>query len=223
MESIFSLVLVLGMLILVIVISKIESKEEKELESLDKILDYKKLEQKIDFYTKIGYMKTDNTCYKIGQWEDEVRENMNPIIKISDKYKPNKKISVLVGDYNKSSVSNTFCILESMGICVNIAKSGIEIIERIKNGEKYDFIISNNIYDRGDCDGPQMLEKLKEIDGFNIPVIVLTVSANKRHLFIGEFGFDEYMTKLLTQEQVIETFPKLIKNLKFIKIQEKKQ
>ncbi len=220
MEFIFSVVVVLGMLVLVIVISKIESREEAKTEMEDKFLEYKKIEQQIDFCTKLGYFK-DKSCYEIGQWENEIREDMNPIIKITDKYKPNKKISVLVGDYNKSSVSNTVCILESMGISVHIAKSGIEVIERIKNGEKYDLIVSNNIYDRGHCDGPQMVEELKKIDDFNIPIIVLTVSENKRHLFIGEFGFDEYMTKLLTQEQVIEIFPKLIKNLKFIKIEEK--
>lgn len=222
MESIFSLVLVVIMFVVIVVISIIDHKKSK-LEDLERDYELKEIEKRLDYYNKMNDFQMDDTNYKIGEWENEVRKNMNPIIKISDKYKPNRNISVLVGDYNKSSISNTVCVLESMGICVNIAKSGVEIIKRIKNGEKYDFIISNNIYDRGNCDGPQMLERLKEIDGFSIPVIVLTVSANKRHLFIGEFGFDEYMTKLLTQEQVIETFSKLNKNLKFIKIQEKKQ
>ena len=170
MEFIFSVVVVLGMLVLVIVISKIESREEAKTEMEDKFLEYKKIEQQIDFCTKLGYFK-DKSCYEIGQWENEIREDMNPIIKITDKYKPNKKISVLVGDYNKSSVSNTVCILESMGISVHIAKSGIEVIERIKNGEKYDLIVSNNIYDRGHCDGPQMVEELKKIDDFNLSLI----------------------------------------------------
>lgn len=222
MESIFSLVLVVIMFGVIVVISIMDHKKSK-LEDCERDYELKEIEKRLDYYNKINDFQMDDTNYKIGEWENEVRENMNPIIKISDKYKPNKKISVLVGDYNKSSVSNTASILESMGIDVKIAKSGVEIIKRIENGEKYDLIISNNIYDRGHCDGPQMLEKLKEMDSFNIPVIVLTVSENKRHLFIGEFGFDEYMTKLLTQEQVIETFPKIIKNLKFTKIQEKKQ
>lgn len=222
MESIFSLVLVVIMLGVIVVISIMDHRKSK-LEDWERDYELKEIEKRLDYYNKINDFQMDDTNYKIGEWENEVRENMNPIIKISDKYKPNKKISVLVGDYNKSSVSNTASILESMGIDVKIAKSGVEIIKRIENGEKYDLIISNNIYDRGHCDGPQMLQILKEMESFNIPVIVLTVSEGKRHLFIGEFGFDEYMTKLLTQEQVIETFPKLIKNLKFIKIQEKKQ
>lgn len=222
MESIFSLVLVVIMFVVIVAISIMDHKKSK-LEDWKRDYELKEIEKRLDYYNKMNDFQMDDTNYKIGEWENEVKENMNPIIKISDKYKPNKKISVLVGDYNKSSVSNTASILESMGIDVKIAKSGVEIIKRIESGERYDLIISNNIYDRGHCDGPQMLQKLKEMESFNIPVIVLTVSEGKRHLFIGEFGFDEYMTKLLTQEQVIETFPKLIKNLKFIKIQEKKQ
>ena len=40
---------------------------------------------------------------------------------------------------------------------------------------------------------------------------------------MGEYGFDEYMCKLLTQEQVIETLPKVIKDLKFTKVEEQKK
>ena len=96
------------------------------------------------------------------------------------------------------------------------------IIKRIKDGEKYDLIITNNIYDRGHCDGPNTLDHLKEIEGFNIPVIVLTISENERDTFVGYYGFDEYITKLLTQEKVKETFPKIINDLKFIKIEKQK-
>ena len=66
------------------------------------------------------------------------------------------------------------------------------------------------------------LYHLKEIEGFNIPVIVLTVSENERDTFVGYYGFDEYITKLLTQEKVKETFPKIINDLKFIKIEKQK-
>lgn len=158
---------------------------------------------------------------KVGEWEEEVRKKMNPIVKIKNKYKCNKDIHILVGDYNKTSVSNTVSVLESMGLNVNIAKSGVEIIKRIKSEEKYDLIISNNIYDRGHCDGPATVSILKDIDGFNIPIIALTVSENQRNLFIWEYGFDEYMTKLLDQDKILETLPKVIKDLKFTKIQKK--
>ena len=177
--------------------------------------------QKNTFFDTLD-IEIEKSGYEVGEWEKEVRKDLIPIIKVKTKYKPNKEISVLVGDYSKSSISNTIYILESMGIKTTIAKSGIEIVKRIKDGEKYDLIITNNIYDRGHCDGPNTLDHLKEIEGFNIPVIVLTISENERDTFVGYYGFDEYITRLLTQEKVKETFPKIINDLKFIKIEKQK-
>ena len=158
--------------------------------------------------------------YKIGDWEKIVRKNMHSIVKINNQYKINKEINVLIGDYDKMSVSNSVCILESMGLSVTIAKSAIEIMERLNNGEKYDLIITNNIYDRGNCDGPQLLYELRNCN-IKIPVIVLTVSHNKRAEFLSE-GFNEYMTKLLDQEKVKEVLPRIFDDLKFTKIKSNK-
>lgn len=47
--------------------------------------------------------------------------------------------------------------------------------------------------DSGHCDGPETLMRLREIDNFNIPVIVLTVSKGKRDMFVNGYGFNEYM------------------------------
>ncbi|MEF2663355.1 MAG: response regulator [Bacilli bacterium] len=159
--------------------------------------------------------------YEFEKWEEEVRKDMVSIVNIKQKYSTNKEVHILIGDYNKSSVSNSVSVLESLGTKVSIAKSGKEIIDRINNGEKYDLIITNSIYDRGHIDGPQMLQELKEKENFNIPIIVLTVSDNQREKFVDYYGFDEYMTKLLTQEKVIETLPKVIKGLEFKKISSK--
>lgn len=117
-----------------------------------------------------------------------------------------------------NSIRNTVNVLESMGIEVDTVKSGVGIIRKIKSGEQYDLIITNNIYDEGRCDGEQTMQRLKEIDNFNTPIIVLTISKGQRNEFI-EKGFDDYMEKILTQEQVLKVFPKHINDLKF-KIEE---
>lgn len=104
-----------------------------------------------------------------------------------------------------------------MGLKVSIANSGLEIIDRIEKGEKYDLIITNNIYDKGHFDGLDLLYELKNRDDFEIPIVVLTVSQNKRELFL-EKGFDEYMSKLLDQDKVLRTLPNVIKDLKFKKV-----
>lgn len=213
----------MAILVIVCIISNYYSKKEEEKKQERKEHQYEQfhtLSGRINFHRnqELSTYKLDE--YKIGDWEKAVRKNMHSIVKINNQYKINKEINVLIGDYDKMSVSNSVCILESMGLSVTIAKSAIEIMERLNNGEKYDLIITNNIYDRGNCDGPQLLYELRNCN-IKIPVIVLTVSHNKRAEFLSE-GFNEYMTKLLDQEKVKEVLPRVFDDLKFIKIKSNK-
>lgn len=227
MEGIASVIVIIIFVVAVIVelikekdkYTKENIKREEEFEKHKEY--YERLKKKLEEDELIYGFKENTINYKIGEWEEEVRKDMKPIVSIKDKYKSNKDIKVLVGDYNKSSVSNSVCVLESMGLNVNIAKSGAEVIERIKNNEKYDLIITNNIYDQGNYDGRDVLAELRNIKDFNIPIIVLTVSSGKRNEFVNIFGFDEYMTKLLTQEKVLNTIPNVIKDIEFTKVNKK--
>lgn len=223
MEQIFMLVFMV-ILIGVAIFFGIKEGRELEKENDRKQEDPNRFSKKIraikEEYGEFNY--EESPVMKIGEWEKEVRKNISSIVDTKTKYSSNKELKILVGDYNRASISNTTSVLESMGLNVTIANSGIEIIERIKNNEKYDLIISNNIYDSGHCDGPETLMRLREIDNFNIPVIVLTVSDGKRDMFVNGYGFDEYMVKLLTQEKIIETLPKLFKDLEFTKIESNK-
>ncbi len=210
-------------LVIVCVISNYYSKKEEKMKEERKKQQYEQfhtLNGRINFHREreLGSYKLDE--YKIGDWEKEVRKNMKSIVKINQKYKPNKEIKVLIGDYDKMSVSNSVSVLESMGLNVSIAKSAIEIMERLNSGETYDLIITNNIYDRGNCDGPQLLYELRNCN-VKIPVVVLTVSHNQRAEFLSE-GFNEYMTKLLDQEKVKEFLPNVFEDLEFTKIRSNK-
>ncbi len=210
-------------LVIVCVISNYYSKKEEKMKEERKKQQYEQfhtLSGRINFHREreLGSYKLDE--YKIGDWEKEVRKNMKSIVKINQKYKPNKEIKVLIGDYDKMSVSNSVSVLESMGLNVSIAKSAIEIMERLNSGETYDLIITNNIYDRGNCDGPQLLYELRNCN-IKIPVVVLTVSHNQRAEFLSE-GFNEYMTKLLNQEKVKEFLPNVFEDLEFTKIRSNK-
>lgn len=223
MEQIFMLFFMV-ILIGVAIFFGIKEGRELEKENDKKQEDPNRFSKKIraikEEYGEFNY--DESPVMKIGEWEKEVRKNISSIVDTKTKYSSNKELKILVGDYNRASISNTTSVLESMGLNVTIANSGIEILERIKNNEKYDLIISNNIYDSGHCDGPETLMRLRKIDNFNIPVIVLTVSDGKRDMFVNGYGFDEYMVKLLTQEKIIETLPKLFKDLEFTKIESNK-
>ena len=223
MEQIFMLVFMVILIGIVIYFGIKENKETtKENNKIEEDPDRfsKKIRAIKEEYGEFNYI--EQPVMKIGEWENEVRKNISSIVDTKTKYSSNKELRILVGDYNRASASNTTSVLESVGLNVTIANSGIEIIERIKNNEKYDLIISNNIYDSGHCDGPETLMRLREIDNFNIPVIVLTVSKGKRDMFVNGYGFNEYMEKLLTQDKVMETLPKLFKDLEFTKIESNK-
>lgn len=129
-----------------------------------------------------------------------------------------KKPKILIGDYNLQSVRNTCGVLMRMGFDVDVVETAEDIIERVKSFMHYDLIISNNEYYGSKHKSKirysyQLLNKLKEIEDFNTPVIVLTVS-DDREKFIS-YGFNEYMQKVLDEEKVVEVFPKVLKRIKF--------
>lgn len=113
----------------------------------------------------------------------------------------------LVGDYSRLSFSNTNMVLQSLGFEIINERHPEDIIKRIKEGEIYDIIFTNNVYELGGS-GLQLFKELHKIEGFNIPIIIHTISDNKNNSFI-EFGFDGYLKKPIKQEETIE----LLKNL----------
>lgn len=135
----------------------------------------------------------------------EKKEEKIPTIKINHKKIRKKPIykgkRVLVGDYYEWSSDHTMNILKSYGITVDIVRTGNDIIEKINHGYKCDLIFTNNIYKNG-YNGVTTLNKLREIENFNIPVIVHTRSENEREYFVNVCGFDEYVVKPLNQENI---------------------
>jgi len=107
----------------------------------------------------------------------------------------------LIGDYLLSSYFNTKMVLESLGIDVEIAYSIEEVERRISSGEKYDVIFSNNIYKSGT--GLDLLKRLRNINGFNTPVILHSATKNlKEHAL--NMGFSGFLAKPIMQKEVIE-------------------
>lgn len=120
---------------------------------------------------------------------------------------------VLVGDYTDLSYENTLNVLKSYGITVDLVHKGTDIVDMIRHGYKCDLIFTNNIYKDG-YDGPTTLYELRKIDNFKIPVVVHTVSRDKRNYFVNECGFDDYIEKPLDQENVKKILNKYLGNPK---------
>ncbi len=131
--------------------------------------------------------------------------------KFSNENEKKKKFTgktALVGDYFLPSYNNTKLILEDLGFDVDIANSSQDIINKIKYGESYDIIFTNNIYRDGT--GLECFKKLKEIKDFSIPVVILTVDKGKHNYFVNNIGFDAYIEKPMIKEDVIPILEKLL-------------
>lgn len=130
----------------------------------------------------------------------------------------NKQLKAIIGDYMLESATLSNKIIKSLGIDTIIVSSPEDIFELVKEGNKVDFIITNNLYNNSKYDGFQIAYHLKIILNYEKPLIILTSSYNQDYYFLHKCGFDGYLTKPLEIEKARETVLKLIPDLKFIKI-----
>lgn len=118
-----------------------------------------------------------------------------------------KGLKVLIGDYASFSYCFTKTVLDSLGVDYVIEHTMYGVKQRILNGEKYDIIFTNNVYESGS--GKMLLDKLKEIPNFNTPVVIHTISDNIDNKFI-DMGFDGYLKKPIRQDDTIDLLNKLL-------------
>lgn len=108
---------------------------------------------------------------------------------------------VLVGEHIPISANNTKNVLQSLGFKVDVVPTGKDIIDVITYApEHYDVILCNDIYPNGT--GYECLKYLKSLNNFNIPIIIHSDEENKKDYFIKELGFDDYIAKPITQENI---------------------
>ena len=209
---------VVGLVVFIIIcfcyISEYGEKTKTKIEELNKEIERlnKEVELRDIYKREVERIEFDKEIKSVGI------EKMT--ISKEHKYKVvGKKIpKILIGDYNPSSARNTCGVLMRMGFDVDVVETAEDVIEKVKSFMHYDLIISNNEYYGSKhkskiTSSHQLLDGLKEIEDFNTPVIVLTVS-NDREKFLS-YGFNEHIQKVLDEEKVMEVFPKVLKKLKF--------
>ena len=209
---------VVGLVVFIIIcfcyISEYGEKTKTKIEELNKEIERlnKEVELRDIYKREVERIEFDKEIKSVGI------EKMT--ISKEHKYKVvGKKIpKILIGDYNPSSARNTCGILMRMGFDVDVVETAEDVIEKVKSFMHYDLIISNNEYYGSKhkskiTSSYQLLDGLKEIEDFDTPVIVLTVS-NDREKFLS-YGFNEHIQKVLDEEKVMEVFPKVLKKLKF--------
>ena len=111
--------------------------------------------------------------------------------------------SILIVDDNTLNIKVARRSLQDFDFNIEDVTSGMECIELIKNGKKYDLILMDIMMP--EMSGETTFKKLKEIEEFNTPVIALTadaVAGAEEHY--KEEGFVDYIAKPFKREQIKE-------------------
>ena len=131
----------------------------------------------------------------------------------------NKK--VLIVDDNKLNIKVGTKILREYNLDISSAQSGFECINKIENNEKFDIILLDIMMPK--MSGVETLKRLKQIEGFNTPVIALTADAiqgrEKKYL---EVGFNGYLSKPIDPIELNQVLSKYLSYKEEIKKEQKK-
>lgn len=121
------------------------------------------------------------------------------------------KTKILIVDDNKLNLKVESKVLNRFNCTdIDLANDGYECIDKVMNN-KYDIILLDDMMPK--MSGSETLKKLKEINGFNTPVVALTANAitGMRESYIAQ-GFDEYLAKPLEREELVKVLNKLLFN-----------
>ena len=112
-----------------------------------------------------------------------------------------KNKRILIVDDNVLNIKVARRAINDFNFDIDEAHDGLECINKIKEGNKFDVILMDIMMPN--MNGDKALEELKKIEGFDTPVIALTADAlsesNSKYL---KMGFSSYLSKPFTREQI---------------------
>lgn len=125
-----------------------------------------------------------------------------------DNYVNNKKI--LIVDDNNSSIKLISKILEKHNILYDSSNLGKDALDRIRKGDKYDLILLDE--DMSYLSWNVVMKKLKNIKGFNIPVIILTKNDGMNNIKeYKDVGITDYILKPIDKDYLMNKISKYLK------------
>ena len=124
----------------------------------------------------------------------------------------------MIVDDNELNIKVAKRALQDFNFDIDEALEGQVCIDKISSGSKYDLILMDIMMPN--MSGETTLKKLKEIDGFNTPVVALTADAmaGAQERYIEE-GFIDYIAKPFSRDQIKEKLEVIFNNKKEIKEQ----
>ena len=189
------------------IISKESNKGIGSVKKLMEILDGKlEIESKVDEFTKV----TISFIQKIVE-DNKVRTMMDKNKKAEEFSLKGKK--VLIVDDNKLNLKVTNRLLTPYELDVILLESGEECIELIKEQNNFDLILMDQMMPG--LDGISTMNKLKELEGFNTPIVVLTADAmeGQKEKYLAN-GFADYISKPIDKSELSRVLKKFLKEEK---------
>ena len=121
-----------------------------------------------------------------------------------------KGMKVLIVDDNKLNIKVARKAIENFGFVIDEAVDGLDCLNKIQQGEKYDLILMDIMMPN--MSGETCLKKLKEDSTFNTPVIALTADAvaGAKEKYLNE-GFADYIQKPFSRDQIKEKLNNIFK------------
>ncbi|MBQ7031856.1 MAG: response regulator [Bacilli bacterium] len=115
---------------------------------------------------------------------------------------------ILIVDDNLINLKVAARLLEGYKVETECVSSGFECLNKINEGIKYDLILMDDMMPK--MSGVETFKKLKQIEGFNVPVIALTANAiaGMKENYLKE-GFNDYISKPIDKkelERVLKTY-----------------
>ena len=175
------------------------------VKSLMELLDGKlEIESKVDEYTKV----TISFIQKIVE-DNKVREMINNNKKAEEFSLKGKK--VLIVDDNKLNLKVSNRLLTPYELDITLLESGEECIELIKEQNNFDLILIDQMMPG--LDGTSTMNKLKEIEDFNTPIVVLTADAmeGQKEKYLSS-GFNDYISKPIDKSELSRVLKKFLKD-----------
>lgn len=118
--------------------------------------------------------------------------------------------SILVIDDNNLNLKVATRLLEPYDVTVTTVQSGKQGIDLVGNGAKYDLVLLDQMMP--EMDGVTTLHHLKNLPGFDTPVVVLTADAivGKKEEYLSE-GFDDFLSKPINTTELYKLMKKYLK------------
>jgi signal transduction histidine kinase/FixJ family two-component response regulator len=118
---------------------------------------------------------------------------------------------VMVVDDNKINLKVAEKLFIEYKLDIDLVETGQDCIDKIMNGEHYDIIFLDIMMPK--MKGPEVLDNLKKIRGFNIPVVALTadVITGLEDNYTSQ-GFDDCMSKPIIEEELYYMLKKFLRS-----------